>query len=321
MSQTEPTSDYGVLASLNKKNDPNSRRRQYREVQETNRKVLKHVRIDESTVIPAALPESEYKKKNRNTPEPQIELPKKRFYRQRAHSNPFSDHRLEYPKKPSMMDWGRLYPAYIDESTGRVDRNVEIADIGCGYGGLMIDLAPAFPDTLILGMEIRVQVTQYVEDRIIALRKHNADAESDSQTNKSMAYQNINVIRGNAMKFLPNFFEKSQLKKIFFCFPDPHFKQRKHKARIVTNTLLSEYAFVLAEGGIIYTITDVLDLHEWMVKHLDEHPLFERLSTEWEEQDKCVAIMRESTEEGKKVARNKGSKYVACYKRLPNPEL
>ncbi|GME74868.1 unnamed protein product [[Candida] boidinii] len=122
------------------------------------------------------------------------------------------------------------------------------------------------------------------------------------------------------MKFLPNFFHHSQLSKIFFCFPDPHFKQRKHKARIVTNTLLSEYAYVLKEGGIIYTITDVLDLHEWMVQHLDEHPLFERLSTEWEDQDVCVKIMRNSTEEGKKVSRNKGSKYVACYKRLPNPE-
>ncbi|GMF04185.1 unnamed protein product [[Candida] boidinii] len=160
-------------------------------------------------------------------------------------------------------------------------------------------------------MEIRVQVTQYVEDRIIALRKQNRNSEK---------YQNIGVIRGNAMKFLPNFFHHSQLSKIFFCFPDPHFKQRKHKARIVTNTLLSEYAYVLKEGGIIYTITDVLDLHEWMVQHLDEHPLFERLSTEWEDQDVCVKIMRNSTEEGKKVSRNKGSKYVACYKRLPNPE-
>lgn len=30
--------------------------------------------------------------------------------------------------------------------------------------------------------------------------------------------------------------------------------------------------------GIIYTITDVKDLHEWMVKHLDEHALYERIT-------------------------------------------
>lgn len=58
------------------------------------------------------------------------------------------------------------------------------------------------------------------------------------------------------MKFLPNFFRKGQLSKIFLCFPDPHFKTRKHKARIVSTTLNSEYAYVLREGGIIYTITD-----------------------------------------------------------------
>lgn len=45
-------------------------------------------------------------------------------------------------------------------------------------------------------------------------------------------------------------------------------------------TLLAEYAYVLREGGIIYTITDVHDLHLWMVKHLSAHPLFQRIPDE-----------------------------------------
>lgn len=242
-----------------------------------------------------------------------MELPRKRFYRQRAHSNPFSDHRLDYPTSPDSMDWSTIYPALTNTQDNNEKKKVEIADIGCGFGGLMIDLGPQFPQSLILGMEIRVQVTQYVEDRILALQKLH---ESDPV----YKYDNIGVIRGNAMKFLPNFFHKSQLSKMFFCFPDPHFKQRKHKARIITHTLLSEYAYVLKEGGIIYTITDVEDLHNWMVTHLEQHPLFERLSKEWEAQDKCVEIMYNATEEGQKVERNKGSKFVACFKRLPNPD-
>lgn len=241
-----------------------------------------------------------------------IDLPKKRYYRQRAHSNPFSDHQLEYPVSPQDMDWSKLYPYYKNAENGQMTKKVTIADIGCGFGGLMIDLSPAFPEDLILGMEIRVQVTNYVEDRIIALRNNTASKHG---------FQNINVLRGNAMKFLPNFFEKGQLSKMFFCFPDPHFKQRKHKARIITNTLLSEYAYVLKEGGVVYTITDVKDLHEWMVKHLEEHPLFERLSKEWEENDECVKIMRNATEEGKKVERKKGDKFVACFTRLPTPAI
>ncbi|CCK68106.1 tRNA (guanine46-N7)-methyltransferase KNAG_0A04290 [Huiozyma naganishii CBS 8797] len=243
-----------------------------------------------------------------------IALPKKKFYRQRAHSNPFSDHQLEYPESPDAMDWAELYPAYVDGATGKMTQEVTIADIGCGFGGLMVDLSPEFPKDLILGMEIRVQVTNYVEDRIIALRNNNLGSTEHN-------YQNINVLRANAMKFLPNFFKRGQLSKMFFCFPDPHFKQRKHKARIITNTLLSEYAYVLREGGTVYTITDVEDLHHWMVKHLTEHPLFERLDGEWEAQDKCVSIMRNATEEGKKVERKRGDKFVACFKRLPSPQL
>lgn len=278
---------------LREQKDAESKRRAYRDKKEETRKSLKQVKFDREK-------------------EKKLELPRKRFYRQRAHSNPFSDHRLEYPRCPDAMDWSRFYPHFYDEETKKMRSEVEIADIGCGYGGLLLNLAPEFPDKLILGMEIRVQVTQYVEDRLIALRnQHLKDTKN---------YQNISVLRGNAMKFLPNFFRKAQLSKMFFCFPDPHFKQRKHKARIITNTLLSEYAYVLKEGGIIYTITDVEDLHKWMVLHLEEHPLFERLSKEWEEQDKCVSIMWNSTEEGQKVSRNKGSKWIACFRRLPTPE-
>lgn len=48
---------------------------------------------------------------------------------------------------------------------------------------------------------------------------------------------------------------------------------------VLFQTLLAEYAYVLNENiGLLYTITDVHDLHLWMVSHLDAHPLFERLS-------------------------------------------
>lgn len=263
-----------------------SKRKQYRLAKQDERKT-KQVKIDESSVTSEKA------------------LPKKRYYRQRAHSNPFSDHKLEYPSCPSEMDWTKLYPS-------KSDKEVTIADIGCGYGGLTVTLAEKFPEKLILGMEIRVQVTEYVEERIRALRESNA---------ASGKFENCSVIRANSMKFLPNFFKRGQLEKMFFCFPDPHFKQRKHKARIITTTLLSEYAYVLRPNGILYTITDVFDLHEWMKQHLDAHPLFERLTKEEEEKDECVDIMTNATEEGKKVSRNNGSKFIACYTRIENPEL
>lgn len=158
-------------------------------------------------------------------------------------------------------------------------------------------------------MEIRVQVTDYVTDKVRAMRAAHPGE-----------YDNVACVRANAMKFLPNFFAKAQLSKLFFCFPDPHFKAKKHKQRIVSATLASEYAYVLRPGGVVYTITDVRDLHEWMVERFEAHELFERISQEEEAADPCVDIMIKETEEGKKVERVKGEKFVALFRRVPDPE-
>ncbi len=44
--------------------------------------------------------------------------------------------------------------------------------------------------------------------------------------------------------------------------------------------LLAEYAYVVAKGGIVYTVTDVEDLNQWMVRHFTDHPLFKRIPDE-----------------------------------------
>jgi tRNA (guanine-N7-)-methyltransferase len=203
------------------------------------------------------------------------------------------------------MDWSDLYPG-IDTTV----KQVEVADIGCGFGGLLFSLAPKLPETLILGMEIRTSVTDFVLDKIRAVRAQNMETKS---------YNNIACIRANAMKHMPNFFRRGQLAKLFFCFPDPHFKQRKHKQRVVSPALTAEYAYVLRPKGIVYTITDVEDLHNWMKGHFEANPLFERLTEDELARDECVEVMKKETEEGKKVERNGGNKYVACFKRVDDP--
>ena len=109
--------------------------------------------------------------------------------------------------------------------------------VGCGYGGFLISLGETFPDKISIGMEIRVKVSDYVQDRIEVLRILNPGK-----------YDNIACIRTNSMKYLTNFFYKGQLSKMFFLYPDPHFKRSKHKWRIINPSLLSEYAYVLGKG-------------------------------------------------------------------------
>ncbi|PGH12351.1 tRNA (guanine-N(7)-)-methyltransferase [Polytolypa hystricis UAMH7299] len=334
---------------------------------------------------------AEYKQKLQSSGE--IQYPKKGLFRQRAHANPFSDHYLDYPTSPEHMDWSTHFPAFVDSDPNntnlsgarRLTKDVEVADIGCGFGGLIVALAPLMPETLMVGMEIRVQVLDFVTQRINALRAQKppppvpnsaspqpkspsassitpsaalplppASAAATASPSASPApttttttpapestsnqpgpsYQNISCLRSNTMKFLPNFFTHSQLSKIFICFPDPHFKARKHKARIVSAALNAEYAYVLRPGGKLYTITDVEELHEWIVGHFDGEEegeedgdgavrvkeLWERVGEEELEGDECVRVMKEETEEGKKVARVGGKKFVAVWRRKEDPE-
>jgi tRNA G46 methylase TrmB len=81
--------------------------------------------------------------------------------------------RVYSPRSPADMDWASLYPAYVTKDQGQqtanapdearladeeeqrkpkaMSKQVEVADIGCGFGGLLFALAPQYPDTLILG--------------------------------------------------------------------------------------------------------------------------------------------------------------------------
>lgn len=70
------------------------------------------------------------------------------------------------------------------------------------------------------------------------------------------------------------------LAKIFFCYPDPHFKRRKQRQCIVSDELLAEYAYVLAPGGVAYIFTDVEDFSTWMDARLARFPLFRRTPAE-----------------------------------------
>jgi tRNA G46 methylase TrmB len=61
------------------------------------------------------------------------------------------------------MDWSTYYPAFVSSrqstqegsdapsSLPKLVKDVEVADIGCGFGGLLVALAPKFPDKLLLG--------------------------------------------------------------------------------------------------------------------------------------------------------------------------
>ena len=70
-----------------------------------------------------------------------------------------ADKRGDSPISPEHMDWSTHFPAFVDPDPTKVNatgarkltKDVEVADIGCGFGGLMIALSPILPDTLMVG--------------------------------------------------------------------------------------------------------------------------------------------------------------------------
>lgn len=251
----------------------------------------------------------------------------------RAHVNPLDKLHIAYPNKPQDCDWSQHYPTFFSDDIKEREYKVAFADVGCGFGGLLENLSLLFPDKLMVGLEIRPKVVPHVQSRTQRLREKPQSTtipqeiadlvkakEQKQQEQKQVVVQkpfsNISVLETNIMRYCANYFVKGQLEKMFFCFPDPHFKRANFRRRVVNRSFIDIYAYVLQEDGIAYTITDVKDLHDWMVEQFQAHPLFKQIDHDLNDP---VIIAMCNTDEGRKVTRNNGSKYIALFQRLSNP--
>lgn len=248
--------------------------------------------------------------------------PKKADHRQRAHLNPLARYHVWRPARPAEVPLADYYPAFYGPArvvSGEAPP-IRWVDLGCGFGSLVLALARHAPHELVLGMEIRRKPTTFVQKRVIAARREaKAALPAAERQHRLSDCDNAWAVETNSMKFMPNFFEKGQLTKLFICFPDPHFKKRNVRKRAVSPTLLAEYAYCMALGARLYTITDVSELTDWMVEHLTRFPLFRRVPNDQLAADPVVPLLLR-TDEGMKVTRNNGNMFVAAFDRVCTPE-
>jgi tRNA (guanine-N7-)-methyltransferase len=204
---------------------------------------------------------------------------------------------------------------------GGANRRVEFVDVGCAFGGMLLSLAPMFPSTLMLGLEIRSKVVEYARGKALEFRR-NAKTANPGQYHH---YDNVFFDQLNVMKFGSNMFVKGQLSKLFFCYPDPHWKRKNIRCRIVSPGLVHEYAYWLRVGGLLYTVSDVEELEDWMTKCLDECPMFRRLSGEELEtiepnHGAVISVVINSSEDAQRTERKKLKKNFAVHIRVnPGP--
>lgn len=253
-------------------------------------------------------------------------MPRKSDYRQHAHANPFSIREMTIPSSPCNVN----LPA------------ASYVDVGCGYGRFLLHVAKTRPDKIVYGLEIRKKVYKFVRDKIAELRRDvlgkeqqsgsssryetGSDAPARSEKKISVekqeniekgcaTYENVHVIRTNAMLFFMHFFKERSLEKIFILYPDPHFKKKKKKARMVSLQTIQCFDYCLMERGRVYISTDVKELFTTMIENFDKSAYFRRLSDMECSADEFYDAIGIGTDESKRAGAKAQVIYSAIYEK------
>ena len=136
-------------------------------------------------------------------------------------------------------------------------------DIGCARGRCILGLAELNQDWNHLGVEIR---------RPLAISA-DRDSIASGQGNVRVLFCNANISLEDWMKGLPD----DRLRRISIQFPDPWFKKRHHKRRVIQSSFLDVLARKLVPGGEFHLMTDFTPIGEDSLEIFEGRPEFENL--------------------------------------------
>ena len=80
---------------------------------------------------------------------------------------------------------------------------------------------------------------------------------------------------------MPRMFAPGSVRRFFLNFPDPWFKSRQHKRRVIGPGLVAEMERALAPGGELYVMTDIFALALEAMAALEAVPTFENANGGW----------------------------------------
>jgi len=156
----------------------------------------------------------------------------------RQHVNPLSRNFNEIEKIP-----------FLIEMFGDPKLKLHL-DIGCAAGEFLFDLALVNTSWNYLGIEIREKLVKNAKLKLL-----------------EKEIKNLYFIFGNAHNILndvQNKFIIKNVKSISFNFPDPWFKKRHYKRRVIQPEFINLLSNSLQKGSIIFIKTDVKDLFDYM---------------------------------------------------------
>ncbi len=133
-------------------------------------------------------------------------------------------------------------------------------DIGCGRGEYLLQMAQQYPERNFLGLEIR--------QRLVV--EANAARDRLGLRNLYYLFCNVNVS-------LAGLFSDRCIHEVSIQFPDPWFKRRQRKRRMVTPELVQQLSNVLVADARVLLQSDVQWVWEDMHRCFAEHPQFRPL--------------------------------------------
>jgi tRNA (guanine-N7-)-methyltransferase len=135
-------------------------------------------------------------------------------------------------------------------------------DIGSARGRFLQAMAELHPGRNHLGLEIRQPLVEAAE----------ADRRAAGLTNLHFLFANVNVSLPPWLAALP----PGRLQLVTLQFPDPWFKKRHHKRRVLQPGLLHALAAALPDGGELFLQSDVPDVIEPQVELVEASGAFVR---------------------------------------------
>lgn len=187
--------------------------------------------------------------------------------RVRQHVNPLSS---KFQQSISIPDWSQIYS------------NLSLPfhlDLGCARGRFLLQMAQKNPQWNYLGVEIReVLVTEanHIRDEL-------------HLTNLHYLYGNINHSLKNLLTSLP----PDSLQLVSIQFPDPWFKKKHHKRRVIQPEIVEILAQFLPLNGQIFLQSDIQELAQEMLDRFLENNNFKPLKPEIWLEENPLEVMTE----------------------------